>query len=117
MKPREEWLVAIDERELYIFIYVAIGLLAITVNILFLYSRYPILVKRPYILHLNLSCAFIAMALFILTFSIVTIVTGKWIFPSIMCNIAGFFHRTFQMITLCTAFGVIKEKLDLRIYQ
>ena len=119
MEAEEEWLVAISKREVFIFIYIIILLLTIIVNILFLFLfvRHPILVKTSYILHLNLSCAFIALALFAMTFSVVTIVTGKWIFPHIVCNIVGFFHRTFQMITMFTAFGVINEKFYFRIYQ
>ena len=77
--------------------------------------RNPVLISPSQLLHINLSCSSITLALFSMTFGVVTLISDKWIFPSLVCHLVGFFNNCFIHMAMFTAFHILNERYHYRM--
>lgn len=75
-----------------------------------MFIRNPVLLSPPQFIYINLSCSNISLALFAMTFAVVSCISGNWIFPALVCDLVGFFNNTFLYISMFTAFCVTSER-------
>lgn len=52
-----------------------------------------------------------------MTFGVVTSMSGRWIFPEIVCQLVGFFHSLFLCVIMFTSFALISERYSFRASQ
>ncbi|KAL5264108.1 hypothetical protein ACHWQZ_G005252 [Mnemiopsis leidyi] len=50
-----------------------------------------------------------------MTFGVVTLISNKWIFPSLVCHLVGFFNSCFIHMAMFTAFHLLNERYHYRM--
>lgn len=101
----------------YTMFFSLVFLLVIAVNVILLiiFIRNPVLISPSQLLYINLSCTNITLALFSMTFGVVTLISNKWIFPGLVCHLVGFFNNCFIHMVMFTAFHVLNERYHYRM--
>ena len=77
--------------------------------------RNPVLITPTQLLYINLCCSNITLALFSLTFGLVTLLSSEWIFPDMVCHMVGFFNSTAVHLAMFTMFSITNERYHLRM--
>ena len=79
------------------------------------YFRNPVLITPNQLLYINLCCSNVTLALFALSFGVVTLISNNWIFPDMVCHMVGFFNSNAMHIAMFTMFSVLNERFHLRM--
>jgi len=104
---------------LYITCFAIIVLFSVILNVtlLMIFIRNPVIISPSHLYYINLACTNISFALFAMTFGVVTSMSGRWIFPEIVCQLVGFFHSLFLCVIMFTSFALISERYSFRASQ